>query len=129
MSWGSNYTDCDISVLIGKTLTEIARNGDDELTFTTDSGEVYKMYHQQDCCEDVNIEDIYGDLDCLVGTPILKAEVATNSDNPKNEYDSFTWTFYHLATIKGYVTIRWYGGSNGYYSESVDFALFKETNI
>ena len=126
MSWGNNYTDCDISTLIGKTLTEIARNGDDELTFTTDSGEVYKMYHQQDCCEDVNIEDICGDLDCLVGTPILKAEVVTNSDNPKNEYDSFTWTFYHLATIKGYVTIRWYGGSNGYYSESVDFALFKE---
>ena len=121
----------NISALVGKTLAEIVvSKDDDEIMFKTNNGETYKMYHEQDCCESVTIEDICGDLTCLIGSPILQAEESTNNENPKNpQYDeSYTWTFYKLATIKGYVTIRWYGESSGCYSESVDFALFKEDN-
>ena len=51
--------------LVGKTLTEIKNNGD-ELIFIVDDGTEYKMYHAQDCCESVSIEDINGDLnDCV----------------------------------------------------------------
>jgi hypothetical protein len=59
----------------------------------------------------------------LVGARLEMAEAVSNStDGPKEGYaDSYTWTFYKLATAKGYVTVRWYGESNGYYSEEVDF--------
>jgi hypothetical protein len=104
--------------LIGKTLTNIEK-GDDEILFTTSENKIYKMYHYQDCCENVYIDDIEGDLDDLIGSPLLMAEEVSEDD--PNAYDSGTWTFYKFATVKGYVTIRWYGSSNGYYSESVSF--------
>lgn len=114
-----------VSELLGTTLIKIDNNQDEELIFTLDTGEQYKMYHRQDCCENVSIEDIIGELDDLIGSPLLMAEEVTSDANPegvtKGYQESFTWTFYKFATIKGYVTIRWYGESNGYYSESVDF--------
>ncbi|MFA5695940.1 MAG: hypothetical protein WC917_00540 [Bacilli bacterium] len=111
-------------ILKGLTLSNIKNNDNAELIFTTNTGSKYKLYHEQDCCESVSIDDICGDLEDLIGTPILLAEeVKSEKELPKkDEYDdSFTWTFYKLSTIKGSVTIRWYGSSNGYYSESVDF--------
>lgn len=103
-----------------------------ELYFYCKDGFVICMYHEQDCCEDVFLEsadsienkvDIYTDCDWC------ELEEISDVVQPqlKGYYnDSFTWTFYKVKTNKGYDTIRWYGSSNGYYSESVDFKIYHE---
>lgn len=121
------------NVLVDKILTDVKVNdSNDEIRFYTEDGFEYLMLHMQDCCENVSIEDINGDWADVKGTPILVATEQSDDQNPKSETygegenaytstdESSTWTFYTIATLKGYVQIRWYGASNGYYSESVD---------
>lgn len=129
-----NYWDfehVDFVELLGKTLISIegAQEGSDEVRLVTSTGDTYVMYHEQDCCEGVSIEDVVGDISDLIDNPILKAEEVVSGERPADipapEYaaESETWTFYKLATIKGYVDIRWYGSSNGHYSEGVSLKL------
>jgi hypothetical protein len=98
--------------LEGKSLSKIDVLGRprDKIIFHTNSGERYLMYHPQLCCEYVSIEDICGDLNDVIGSPVLLAEEVQSNKNPESitkEYqDSFTWTFYKISTIKGSVTIR-----------------------
>lgn len=115
------------SDLLGMTITHINKSSDDsELLMTFSNGDKAKLYHEPDYGESVFIESIDGDLSNLIGHPLLQCEEVIEYSEDKDD-DSFTWTFYKMATIKGYVTIRWDGTSNGYYSESVDFIYYSKT--
>ena len=126
-SLGWNSHGIDFASLVGRTISSIEKT-DYQLEMTMDNGDVIAMYHQQDCCESVWISDIEGDLDDLIGTPLLQAEESSNHE--VGEYDeSTTWTFYRMSTIKGSVVMRWCGTSNGYYSEAVDTVLVNKDYI
>lgn len=133
--------------LLGRVITKIENIKDKALVFYVENeygndkeDKIFYMSHSQQCCEDVYIESITGDIDDLIGSPILLASevvstmelsqekmAALNSESD-NHYDML-WTFYKLSTIKGYVDIRWQGNSNGYYSVSVDFACVTEEEL
>lgn len=115
-----NFVPDSFESLLGKTLVSVEKRSDDMLVFTTNTEE-YVLTHIEDCCEHVYIEDIVGELNDLVGMPITYA-VESRSDVDVDEYGGEQqWTFYKLATMKGWVDIRWNGSSNGYYSISVNF--------
>lgn len=116
MVWYNNLVD--VAELQGQTFTKVRA---DEDTVTFENNKVrYVLYHDKDCCESVVVEEIIGDLEDLENLPLLIAKEDTNAEGEElpNE-ESYTWTFYNFATFKGYVTIRFLGTSNGYYSEDV----------
>jgi hypothetical protein len=120
------YKDTNVSELIGKTLTSIegAKEYNNCIIFTCEDGSKYEMSHVQDCCEQVDIKQIDGDIEDLIGQPIIMAECITECARCEENNRCYgTFTFYKFATNKGYVTIQWLGESNGYYSEEVEFWL------
>ena len=129
--------------IIGKVVTAVTggKPHDEEVAIHFDDGTVARFNHSQDCCEHVFIDDVTGDWADLIGERLMAAYESSSGDGeverPPWEYkpeeelntgdDSYTWTFYHFACRKGSVSVRWYGSSNGYYSESVDYSVGTES--
>lgn len=124
-TWGSPIVENCLSELLGEVISTVEGAEDGQETIiTTESGKAIKIYHAQDCCEHVSIED--SEVDNIVGgychfAGFVEGEtpVVTTNDDYYHE-ESQTWSFLKIETSKGSIWQRWLGESNGYYSESVD---------
>ena len=125
------YAEEDVlaRVLGARVVAVNAGSTDDALLSLETTNGTLTFFHQQDCCEGVDlespsVEEVAADL---VGGEIVACEArSSDEENPPNGSttdDSYTWTFYEIRTTKGDVTLRFLGQSNGYYSESVDVAF------
>ena len=118
-----------VAELIGITLDDAETSGDQLLVFTCGKRRWEMRAPKSSCCDSVNMVDIAGDLGDLIDEPIVMAEVVTEvftEGTPMpighTENEPGTWTFVKLATVNGYVTLRWYGSSgSGMYSEVPEF--------
>lgn len=99
----------------------------EEILFICKDGYTVRMYHCQDCCEYVRLyEDdcITNKTDIFTDCKWCKVEETTKTDDSAL-HESKTWTYYNFKTDKGYDNMRWLGESNGYYSERVDFEIYR----
>jgi hypothetical protein len=131
MSWSYWENNRDFAAMLGLTLISVTglEPGSESVEFKTKEGRRFRLEHISDCCESVRIVDVCGDIADLIGEPLLVCEEASNAARPAEypapEYmESETWTFYRLATRRGFVVIRWLGESNGYYGETAWFHEF-----
>ena len=103
----------------GKIVSRVigAEVGSENMILDFEGGIRLSFYHQQNCCENVVVEEVIGDFSDFIGQPITSVE--ERSEESENDYGHATWTFYEFTCPKGTVTVRWLGESNGYYSEDV----------
>lgn len=111
------------TTLLGLTLTKVDNQDDNEVVIAT-ADRSFRLYHDQDCCECVRVEDITGNLSDLIGSPLTEVREVIESGEGRGD-DHYTRTTFHFATAKGSASICWLGTSNGYYSESVSFSEVK----
>ena len=114
----------EFSELTGKTLVKIETTDYERIIFVDDTDTAYASCHQQDCCESVSVQEVIGNLDDVLNSPILEAsETFDTTEKPPEHPDSWTRTYQRLRTAKGEVTFHWLGESNGYYSETPYFGF------
>jgi len=111
--------------LVGEILTHIDVDADnEEILLTTQSGRRFRVYHNQNCCENVNIVDTEGEWHTLLNKKLVEVKHTEYDDGvpPYDGCESYTKTAILFRVDDATVISRWVGTSNGYYSETVDLA-------
>jgi hypothetical protein len=121
-----NGYDISVERLVGETLVAIDQDDkSSEILLTTASGRQFRIVHHDDCCESVHIEGTDGEWSSLIGKVIESASHEEESadgtlDEYGYSYESATKTTITFKVNDATVVSRWFGSSNGYYSESVN---------
>lgn len=120
--WGI-WEKADIKDMEGKKITGLSLYGEEGPLFICSDGTQFLLTHLQECCENVDLEDANAAesfwLALNEGKEVTIISADERSNNEESEYESETWTFYNFDTDQGYLNLRFYGSSNGYYSEGV----------
>jgi len=110
-----------ISEIVGKTIESVSRTGEEfseEVRFETQCGRRFVIRHNQDCCEEVRIQSVEGDLQSLVGKRTNRASSEFDNELPegieKGDLESYTRSIFCINDV----VITFFGFSNGYYDES-----------
>ena len=88
---------------------------DDYVLFVDCYDRRWKLEHTQECCEEVFILDVCGDWADILNEIVYYDAIEEQNDGGQG---SETWSFYKFRTRLGEVVVRFYGTSNGYYSET-----------
>jgi len=106
---------------IVKKITGLEKNSPEVHIVTNQT--TYKLYHHQDCCESVLVENVIGDEKDILNEEIIFAEEDAGANDPdwydEHYNDSHTWTKYVLKTKNASLKFWFLGESNGYYNENV----------
>ena len=54
-----------LDALVGLTMESVTNVDNEEIRFLSTDGRAFHLYHEQDCCESVRVDDVVGDLDFL----------------------------------------------------------------
>lgn len=113
----------NIDQIKGMTITAVVYKEINESLLIHLNTHVLEMIHHQDCCETVYLADVVGAFEDLIGYPLLEV-TESFVEGELDSYESSTASYYNFKTVKASVQLRWVGGSNGYYSETVDSYLY-----
>lgn len=103
-------------------------NDQDAIYFELENDTLVIFKHNRECCEEVNIKDIVGNLRDLIGEPLLEAEVVIN-ENEGTRSDRQQNTFFKFTTCKANVNVSWFGTDNGYYSTTVSMRQVERSEV
>jgi len=106
--------------LEGKVFSKVIRKDDSVVFLQKQTPFKIVLKHEQECCEQVYLGDVIGDLKDLENTPLLEVK-ETKSSVP----EAGPAYFYDFRTIKGSVTLRFIheNNSNWAYSAKATFSV------